>query len=491
MRKDNIMDRHDRSTTFHPESHTDDGQAHQVVEAGGDSLWRLEDTDNFFGPDSAAANLTTGDYNTVGGVEAGGGLTNKSYNSVYGYQALYNGAGNSNVAVGYQAMYTATQSKNNSNNTMIGTLTGQLFEDGDYNVFLGSLAGQNAIQGDYNIAIGSNALDFLGDGGSDSSYNIGIGHKAGELVDAGLRNICIGQEAGSAISGGSYNIALGWRSLKGGGGDHNISIGDTTLFHTGDDNVVVGHFGFGISLGSGDGNTGLGDNCGVNLTGTASKNICVGFSAGPDTGSGIDISDRLYIDNSNGTPLISGDMNNRRVGINTAFPLSNILEVQETSATDPIADSWTTYPSDRRHKTLLGHPAGLLEKFMQIPTYRYKRKPLISDDEILHRGRMKARAELLKTGMPKKQTRMMDIDRLSDFMDVEGFRGDLVEEKAALPKYATERVGISVDDPEVPVEILSEYGENGDRGIDLLAYIGYQHQAIKELAERVMVLERG
>jgi hypothetical protein len=59
MRKDNIMDRHDRATTFHPESHTDDGVAHQVVSGSGSglaipSIWifKMVDSINFATPET-------------------------------------------------------------------------------------------------------------------------------------------------------------------------------------------------------------------------------------------------------------------------------------------------------------------------------------------------------------------------------------------------------------------------------------------------------
>jgi len=57
------------------------------------------------------------------------------------------------------------------------------------------------------------------------------------------------------------------------------------------------------------------------------------------------------------------------VGIGVAVP-SNILTVQQNSATDPIADAWTTY-SSRRWKTNIQPIAGALEKVQRLRGVAY------------------------------------------------------------------------------------------------------------------------
>ena len=129
------------------------------------------------------------------------------------------------------------------------------------------------------------------------------------------------------------------------------------------------------------------------------------------------------------------------VGIGTTT-VPNILTVMQGSATDPIADSWGTYPCDREHKEIIRtiNPHGFLERIIAQPLYEWKRK-----------------AE--------------DLD------------------KAKLPKFASTRVGMMVDDKETPKEILLFDTEGKVEGIDLLAYIGYLHATIKEAALEIQNLK--
>ena len=51
------------------------------------------------------------------------------------------------------------------------------------------------------------------------------------------------------------------------------------------------------------------------------------------------------------------------------------------------------------------------------------------------------------------------------------------------------RVGMSIDDANIPKEILA-YNEDGSpAGIDLLAYVGYLHAALKEAVLKIDDLE--
>ena len=60
------------------------------------------------------------------------------------------------------------------------------------------------------------------------------------------------------------------------------------------------------------------------------------------------------------------------VGIGTTSP-GNLLTIQQTSATDPIADAWTTY-SSRRWKTNIQPLSGALQKVraLQGVTFDWK-----------------------------------------------------------------------------------------------------------------------
>ena len=75
-------------------------------------------------------------------------------------------------------------------------------------------------------------------------------------------------------------------------------------------------------------------------------------------------------DASGNAKVLVNDQGN--VGIGTATP-ANILTVVQSSATDPIADAWTTY-SSRRWKTNILPLEGALEKVLRLRAVSYERK---------------------------------------------------------------------------------------------------------------------
>jgi hypothetical protein len=159
---------------------------------------------------------------------------------------------------------------------------------------------------------------------------------------------------------------------------------------------------------------------------------------------------------------------NGNVGVGTGTP-GNILSVLQYSATDPVADSWTIYPCDRTTKDVirtLPNQSGALDRLLAVELYEWKRKPIVSDEEI-------------KTE-PEK---VMTPDEL------EKRRQELSAAKSQLPKFQARRVGVMLDDPNIPEEIVSLDGA-GQKGIDLAGYIGWLHATIKELALRVQELEK-
>lgn len=146
------------------------------------------------------------------------------------------------------------------------------------------------------------------------------------------------------------------------------------------------------------------------------------------SGTGTSVSDNnLIVENS--------------VGIGVTNP-AYILQVLQGSATDPIADSWGVYSCDRAHKDVVNviETYGYLDAMRNQPLYLWKRK----------------------ADHPDKYKR---------------------------PKFAYKHLGMMIDDPQTPEEILLRDDQGNVAGIDLLAYIGYLHVAIKEAAIEIHALK--
>ena len=231
--------------------------------SGDGGVFRIVDTTNLFGPDSAGASFVSGDNNFFGGYRAG-----------------------------------------------------EDFSSGDSNTFLGGLAASNALEGDENIAIGPLSLDSL-DGGL---HNVAIGTQAGHDITDGHGNLLIGQKAGQNITDADFNIVIGEGAFVNettGGG--NIAIGSTALATTDGAffNVAIGDSALesGTPVLTGLGNVCLGAWAGANIEGDSDKNVCLGYFAGPPADSVID--ELLYIDNhATASPLIEGDFAGHTVHIN-------------------------------------------------------------------------------------------------------------------------------------------------------------------------------
>jgi len=157
------------------------------------------------------------------------------------------------------------------------------------------------------------------------------------------------------------------------------------------------------------------------------------------------------------------------IGIGTASP-GQILTVLEASVTDPIADTWISRECSRTTKDVirtLPNQSGALDQLLGIELYEWKRKPLVSDDEI----KSQFGEDIPPDELEKK-------------------RLELSAEKSGLPKFQAKRLGIMLDDPNIPDEIVALDGAGNKKGIDLVGYIGWLHATIKELALRVQELEK-
>jgi len=186
------------------------------------------------------------------------------------------------------------------------------------NVVYGSGSG-NA--GGYNTSVGVSAGDkvtgnensfygyYSGFSNTSASWNTMIGSVAGRFNTTGAQNTFIGASSGYQNSTGTQNTYIGYYSGRWALSSFNTFLGSES----------------GMNVSSGGSNTIVGYQAGKNLI-SGSGNVFLGFNAGMNETS----SNKLYIDNSNtSTPLIYGDFNLNRVGIN-ALPGTFTLNVGGT-----------------------------------------------------------------------------------------------------------------------------------------------------------------
>lgn len=132
----------------------------------------------------AAKTITTGNYGTYVGYQAGGGATL---------------TGESNVALGNSAGFGLTSGKRN---TLIGTNSGKVISSGQYNTIIGFNAG-DAANSSSNSILGYMAGTSLTSGGT----NTFIGATSGYTNTTGTGNVFIGNAAGYNETG-SYKTYI-------------------------------------------------------------------------------------------------------------------------------------------------------------------------------------------------------------------------------------------------------------------------------------------
>lgn len=215
-----------------------------------------------------------------------------SSNIAIGRNALLNNtSSNRNIAIGIDALKSFNAPNNDLNTSIIA-------------LGHGAFAKYNTVGNNLSIAIGKNSL---GNVTQDATNNIVIGHFS------------------SIDNRGDSKIVIGNRALSYGGTDTDngtfIGHGVASFAPGGAGNTVIGSDA--MAFGGNGNNTILGDGAGRG-TSNSSKigegNVMLGFRAGGlETGS-----NKLYIDNSNSlSPLIGGDFNLDRVGINRSISLIN------------------------------------------------------------------------------------------------------------------------------------------------------------------------
>ena len=173
------------------------------------------------------------------------------------------------------------------------------------------------------------------------------------------------------------------------------------------------------------------------------------------------ISDAVGLANS---PIFT-DETNVVIGAATG---ANLLTIQQTSATDPIADSWTVY-STRETKDILNQVTdytSILDEFNHTPVHQWKRKlkkPLLADYIDIKQSTADEAGE--------KVEKITTIQEQYDIAFAE------FQKKSSLPKFQQPKYSLVAE--EAP-EFVKSYDDTGKLvGIDLLAYVGWLHACLK------------
>jgi len=220
------------------------------------------------------------------------------YNSVLGYKAARNlTSGKYNTVIGYLADSSLTTG---TSNIIIGASAGRKLTSGIHNTLIGNGAGQNHTSNEYNVMIGTSAgANLLRKTYNSGSFNTFIGINAGYKIKSGKDNTFLGTNAGAMLEAGSGNTIVGIDAARGG-------IWDPGDYHEGDSTAN---------------NTIIGNQAGRNLA-VGHGNVFIGYQAGYDEIGDVatPASNKLYIANSSGTPLIYGNFASGSIGLGTMSP---------------------------------------------------------------------------------------------------------------------------------------------------------------------------
>jgi len=214
--------------------------------------------------------------------------------------------------------------------------------------------------------------------GTSSNGTVGVIYLGGSrfIHGYGTNNTFVGVDAGNfTTTGAGMNTGIGYEALYSTTyADNNTAAGYQALYSnsSGYYNTAIGS---GALYNNTEGlqNTAIGKNSGFYNT-TGSENIFIGYKAGPASGRGgltnaIAIGSNAKAYQSNTLILGGVGMYAVKVGIGEEEP-SNILTIEQNSATDPIADAWTQY-SSRRWKTNIRPIQGALDKVERLTGVYY------------------------------------------------------------------------------------------------------------------------
>jgi len=185
------------------------------------------------------------------------------------------------------------------------------------NTSFGVSALRSNTSGSNNTAYGGAALY----GNTEGIQNTAIGATALQSNQLGSSNTALGPGTLYTNSSGSNNVAIGVNVLSAGTAvSDNIGVGNGALFNTTSiSNVAIGSSSL-TTITNGQGNTAIGYWSGRFAGGASTKNVYIGYSAGPTTTT--TESNKLYIANSPGNPLIGGDFQTGLVNITSVLKLT-------------------------------------------------------------------------------------------------------------------------------------------------------------------------
>jgi len=185
-------------------------------------------------------------------------------------------------------------------NLFLGWESGSYTNTGSRNVFIGPLTGHKNSNGFGNIFIGNEAgfhnanIDSSACVSTEGDYNVYIGYGSGKHLTKGRYNTYIGYASGASGLIGEFNTFIGNQAGNQNAGTNNVYLGVKAgeVNRGGNNNVMIGNYaGY--------------------LSGDGSDNVFIGYQAGYSQSG----SDRLYIANNSGTPLIYGEFNTPMVRI--------------------------------------------------------------------------------------------------------------------------------------------------------------------------------
>jgi hypothetical protein len=175
--------------------------------------------------------------------------------------------------------------------------------DKKFNIAIGHNALGSNTSGTGNIALGRNALI----GSSTGEGITAIGSDAGFYNTIAKQGTYLGKSAGYGTTTGDANTLLGYQAGYGiSTGAYNTGVGMNTLFNN-----------------NGTYNTALGMNAGNYSSGSSNSNVYIGFQAGPPVAT--TESNKLYINNNSGNPLIGGDFSAQTVTISGSLLMSGSI----------------------------------------------------------------------------------------------------------------------------------------------------------------------